>query len=39
MDKLFLPGDILLPKDVDMSLWSVIACDQFTAQPEYWDTD
>lgn len=38
MDKLFLPGDILLPKDVDMSLWSVIACDQFTAQPEYWDT-
>lgn len=37
MDKLFLPGDILLPKDTDMSLWSVIACDQYTSQPEYWD--
>lgn len=37
MDKLFIPGDILLPKVSDMSLWSVIACDQYTAQPEYWD--
>jgi len=37
MDKLFIPGDILLPKDADMCLWSVIACDQYTSQPEYWD--
>ncbi len=37
MEKLFIPGDILLPKDADMSLWSVIACDQYTSQPEYWD--
>lgn len=37
MDKLFIPGDILLPKDADMSLWSVIACDQYTSQPEYWE--
>jgi len=37
MEKLFVPGDILLPKNVDMSLWSVIACDQYTSQPEYWD--
>ena len=38
MEKLFVPGDILLPKDADMALWSVIACDQYTSQPEYWDT-
>ncbi len=37
MDKLFIPGDILLPKNADMGLWSVIACDQYTSQPEYWD--
>ncbi|NLV85709.1 MAG: DUF1015 domain-containing protein [Clostridiales bacterium] len=37
MKKLFVSGDILLPKDADMRLWSVIACDQFTSQPEYWD--
>lgn len=37
MDKLFIPGDILLPKAADMPLWSVIACDQYTSQPEYWD--
>ncbi len=37
MFKLFVPGDILLPKNVDMSLWSVIACDQYTSAPEYWD--
>lgn len=29
---------ILLPKaDVDKSKWSVIACDQFTSQPSYWE--
>ncbi|MEG1190572.1 MAG: DUF1015 family protein [Oscillospiraceae bacterium] len=37
MDKLFIPGEILLPKAPDLSLWSVIACDQYTSQPEYWD--
>jgi len=37
MEKLFIPGDILLPKNTDMGLWSVIACDQYTSQPEYWD--
>jgi len=36
MFKLFIPGNILLPKNVDMSLWSVIACDQYTSAPEYW---
>ena len=33
----FLPADILLPKDADMTKWSVVACDQFTSQPEYWE--
>jgi hypothetical protein len=29
--------DILLPKDgIDLSRWAVIACDQFTSEPEYW---
>ena len=36
MFKLFVPGDILLPEKVDMGLWSVIACDQYTSAPEYW---
>ena len=32
----FLPADILLPKDCSMPVWSVVACDQYTSQPEYW---
>ena len=32
----FYPADILLPKDADMTKWAVVACDQFTSQPEYW---
>ncbi|MBN2258469.1 MAG: DUF1015 domain-containing protein [Anaerolineaceae bacterium] len=29
--------DILLPKyGIDLTKWAVIACDQFTSQPEYW---
>ena len=36
-DKLpFLPADILLPRDCEYSKWSVVACDQYTSQPEYW---
>ena len=30
------PTDILLPRVADLTAWSVIACDQFTSQPEYW---
>ncbi len=30
------PADILLPKNCDMTKWAVVACDQFTSQPEYW---
>lgn len=30
--------DILVPNNtVDMKKWSVIACDQYTSEPEYWD--
>jgi len=29
-------GGILLPSGVDLLKWAVIACDQFTSQPEYW---
>ena len=32
----FRPADILLPRDCDLSLWAVVACDQYTSQPEYW---
>ena len=32
----FKAADILLPDSVDMEKWSVVACDQYTAQPEYW---
>ena len=29
---------ILLPsKDIDPTKWAVIACDQFTSQPDYWE--
>lgn len=32
----FYPADILLPKK-DFEKWSVIACDQYTSEPEYWN--
>ena len=32
----FRPGDILIPRGVDMERWAVIACDQFTSDPDYW---
>ena len=31
-------ADILLPAEgIDRKRWPVIACDQFTSQPEYWE--
>ena len=30
-------ANILLPKNADMSKWAVIACDQYTSEPEYWE--
>lgn len=34
--EIFRPADILLPNVKDMTAWSVVACDQFTSEPEYW---
>ncbi len=29
---------ILLPKEgTDLQKWAVVACDQYTSQPDYWD--
>ena len=32
----FYPADILLPQGCDLKKWAVVACDQYTSQPEYW---
>ncbi|MGE5615150.1 MAG: DUF1015 family protein, partial [Bacillota bacterium] len=43
MNRLFeklgiLVPEIMLPsKGVDLAKWAVIACDQYTSQPEYWE--
>ncbi len=34
---IFNTADILLPKEADFSKWSVVACDQFTSQRDYWE--
>ena len=36
--KTFLPANILLPdfSKVDGTKWAVVACDQYTSEPEYW---
>ncbi len=34
--KIFRPCDMLIPKDADLTKWSVVACDQYTSQPKYW---
>lgn len=36
----FNAADILLPnfKTTDGTAWSAVACDQYTAQPDYWET-
>ena len=34
-ENLFLPANILLPKR-DPQKWAVIACDQYTSEPDYW---
>ena len=33
----FKKANILLPKNCDMKKWSVVACDQYTSEKEYWD--
>ncbi|HOZ35886.1 MAG TPA: DUF1015 domain-containing protein [archaeon] len=29
---------VLLPKDIDYKKWAVVACDQYTSEPEYWNS-
>lgn len=33
----FCPAELLIPQNCDMNKWSVVACDQYTSQPEYWE--
>ena len=37
--KAFLPAKILLPdfEKINGTKWSVVACDQYTSEPEYWE--
>ncbi len=37
MNKVFLPANILLPENADMTKWSTVACDQYSSEPEYWN--
>ena len=37
MMNIFKKADILIPENVDFSKWSVVACDQYTSEPEYWE--
>ena len=39
MSAYFLPADIQLPdfSKVDGTKWAVVACDQYTSEPEYWE--
>ncbi|MDR2657361.1 MAG: DUF1015 family protein, partial [Oscillospiraceae bacterium] len=31
------PAEVLVPApNIDITRWAVVACDQFTSQPEYW---
>ncbi|MBR3646534.1 MAG: DUF1015 domain-containing protein [Lachnospiraceae bacterium] len=34
--RFFYPADIMLPKK-DFEKWAVVACDQYTSEPEYWE--
>ncbi|MDD6483295.1 MAG: DUF1015 domain-containing protein [Clostridiales bacterium] len=33
----FTPADIMIPKGIDFEKWSVVACDQYTSQRDYWE--
>lgn len=36
ISRVFTSADILIPKK-DFEKWAVVACDQFTSEPEYWN--
>ncbi len=33
----FNAADILIPQNVDFTKWSVVACDQYTSERDYWE--
>jgi len=33
----FTPSDILIPDGISMENWSIIACDQFSSERDYWE--
>lgn len=35
---IFKKADILIPHDISFEKWSVVACDQYTSEPEYWES-
>ena len=37
MKAIFTPTDVLVPKEASMEAWSVIACDQFSSEKDYWE--
>ncbi|MCL2202007.1 MAG: DUF1015 domain-containing protein [Oscillospiraceae bacterium] len=34
---IFTPANILLPQGISMEKWSVVACDQFSSERDYWE--
>lgn len=34
---IFTKANIMIPKNLDMSKWSVVACDQYTSERDYWE--
>lgn len=36
MSTAFKGADILVPHNINMEKWAVVACDQYTGQPDYW---
>ena len=34
---IFQTADILIPQNVDFTKWSVVACDQYTSERNYWE--
>lgn len=33
----FQSGDILIPNQIDLEKWCVVACDQYTSEAKYWE--
>ncbi len=36
-ETIFRPARILLPQNIPLDQWAVVACDQFSSQPAYWE--